>query len=352
MTKEITSKRQDNILTLLDSGEPLHISQIISGAAVKHGPVSKITINRDLDKLIRLNYIVRQGKGRAAAYCLSSHYNLVKSIDVLDYFQAEADQRKIKGRFNFDIFASLGDIFNSDEKSWLLDLNKEYQANIKKLPSALYQKELERLIIEFSWKSSQIEGNTYTLLETEALILERKRASGHKEEEATMILNHKKALDFILKNRGSFKNISLKKIEEIHSLVAGGLGISKNIRKAPVGITGTKYKPIDNQWQIKEALEKTCVLVNKEKDIFTKSIMASIMIAYIQPFEDGNKRTSRLLGNAILLAASACPLSYRNASEEEYKKAVLLFFEQNNISYYKQLFLKQYEFAVKNYFRA
>ena len=76
------------------------------------------------------------------------------------------------------------------------------------------------------------------------------------------------------------------------------------------------------------------------------------MIAYIQPFEDGNKRTARILSNAILLAADACPLSYRNANETEYKKAILLFFEQNNISYFKKLFLEQYEFAVKNYFRA
>ena len=76
------------------------------------------------------------------------------------------------------------------------------------------------------------------------------------------------------------------------------------------------------------------------------------MIAYIQPFEDGNKRTARLLNNALLLANGECPISYRNANEIEYKKAIILFFEQNNISYFKKLFIEQYEFAVKNYFRA
>ena len=79
--------------------------------------------------------------------------------------------------------------------------------------------------------------------------------------------------------------------------------------------------------------------------------MASVLIAYIQPFEDGNKRTSRIMGNAVLMAHGLCPLSYRNANETEYKKAVILFYEQNNHSYYKKLFLGQFEFAVRNYFR-
>ena len=209
---------------------------------------------------------------------------------------------------------------------------------------------MERLIIEFSWRSSQIEGNTYTLLETEILIKESREAAGHKKEEATMILNHKKVLDFILKNKKEFKTLFADKIERVHSIITKDLNIPKNIRRSIVGVTGTKYKPLDNEWQIKEVLEKTCELINKEKNVFAKSIIASIMIAYIQPFEDGNKRTARILSNAVLLAGASCPLSYRSANEGEYKKAVLLFFEQNNISYFKKLFMEQYEFAVKNYF--
>ena len=79
-------------------------------------------------------------------------------------------------------------------------------------------------------------------------------------------------------------------------------------------------------------------------------MLAILLIAYIQPFVDGNKRTSRMIGNAILLANNACPLSYRSINELEYKKAVLLFYEQNNLSYFKKLFIEQYEFVVGNYF--
>lgn len=347
-----TNKRQDFIIALLEKVGNLSVSQIREGVGKNIGKISKITINRDLEILIQLGFAKREGRGRAASYRLSEYYNLVKKIDIEDYFKIEPDKRTAQEKFNFQIFSFLKNIFNDEEKNWLENLDREYRNNIKHLSETTLRKEMERLIIEFSWKSSQIEGNTYTLLETETLIKENKEAAGHKKEEAIMILDHKKTLDFILKNKNKFKNISVDKIEHIHSIITSELGIPRNIRKSLVGITGTKYKPLDNTWQIREVLEKSCKMINKEKDIFTKSIAASIMIAYIQPFEDGNKRTARLLGNAILLAGGSCPLSYRNASEAEYKKAVILFFEQNNISYFKKLFMGQYEFAVKNYFRA
>lgn len=165
-----------------------------------------------------------------------------------------------------------------------------------------------------------------------------------------MILNHKKALEYIRKNKNIFKKISVAKIEDIHFLLTQKLKISRGLRRSPVGIVGTKYRPLDNQHQIKEALEKTCELVNKEKDPFAKAVILSAMIAYVQPFEDGNKRASRMTSNAILMAFGICPLSYRSVDEAEYKKAVILFYELNNINYFKQLFIEQFQFAVENYF--
>ena len=267
-----------------------------------------------------------------------------KDISATDYFQ------HIKKSFNFNVFDELRGILTNEEKVFLNNLNRSYQSKIKKLPPEIIKKEFERLTIELSWKSSKIEGNTYSLLETEQLIKENHEAKNHSKEEAIMILNHKKTLDYLRNNLTEFKEISLKKIVEVHSLLVGDLNISKNVRKILVRITGTAYTPLDNKFQINEALEATAVLVNKEKNPFTKAIMLMLLIAYIQPFIDGNKRTSRLMGNAILLAHDCCPLSYRSIDELEYKKAVLLFYEQNNISYFKKLFLNQYKFVVENYF--
>ena len=74
------------------------------------------------------------------------------------------------------------------------------------------------------------------------------------------------------------------------------------------------------------------------------------MISYIQPFEDGNKRTGRILANAILFSNNCCPLSYRSIKESEYKKAIILFYENNSLVAFKDLFLNQYKFAVEKYF--
>lgn len=344
------NKRQENILNILEKGGAFSIFEILDEIIKALGDVSKITINRDLDKLMRLGFVIRKGKARASVYDISKHYNLIKPVDIEKYFKIDTDKRSAKERFDFSVFSFLRNIFIQEEKDYLKKINKQYEENIKGISELVQKQEFERLMIELSWKSSQIEGNTYTLLETESLILENKEAKGHKKEEAIMILNHKKALEYIRKNRSTFKKISVAKIEDIHFLLTQKLKISRGLRKSPVGIVGTKYRPLDNQHQIKEALEKTCELVNKEKDPFAKAIILSVMIAYIQPFEDGNKRTSRMISNAMLMAFGICPLSYRSIDEAEYKKAVILFYELNNISYFKQLFIEQFQFAVDNYF--
>jgi Fic family protein len=143
----------------------------------------------------------------------------------------------------------------------------------------------------------------------------------------------------------------LRKIEDIHSLVSAELGIEKGLRKRGVGIIGTAYLPFDNIFQIRESLESLCRLVNGLGDAFSKALIAVAGISYIQPFEDGNKRTSRLIGNAILAANGLCPLSYRSANEVDYKKAIILFYEQHSLESFKQLFIEQYKSAVENYFR-
>ncbi len=348
MTKKIKqlNKRQEQILAIIETRQSVAVSDIIELLS----DFSRITIIRDLNLLLKNKYLERIGRGRSVAYNLSKQYLLIKPIDVEKYFKVLPDKREVMEHFNFKLFGSIASLFTAEEKQELNWLTEKYRQQIKKINKNKLKQEFERLTIELSWKSSAIEGNTYSLLETEALIKNGKLAKGHKREEATMILNHKSALDYIRKNAGGFKNISVKKIIEIHSLLTAKLNIAMGLRQGLVGIVGTKYRPLDNQYQIKEALESACKAVNKEKDPLEKALILMILIAYIQPFADGNKRTGRLSANAILLAHKLCPLSYRSVDEIEYKKAVILFYEQNNISYFKKLFIEQFEFAVNNYF--
>lgn len=165
-----------------------------------------------------------------------------------------------------------------------------------------------------------------------------------------MLLNHKEALDFILENPDYLNPLQVSKIEDIHSVLIKELDVERNLRKRRVGISGTNYKPLDNEFQIIEALERTCQLINGKQNVFEKSLLALVLISYIQPFMDGNKRTARIVSNAILINQRYCPISFRTVDAVEYKKAMLLFYEQNNISSFKEIFINQFEFAVNTYF--
>lgn len=346
------TKRQLNILDFIKQQKDVGNKEILDFLQ-QESDVSRVTVVRDINTFLAGGLVKKEGKGRNVKYSIKAGSSLLAYFDVEEYFKIEPDRRIILNeRFNFDVFKNLKNIFSQDEIIKMKKLNREYQKRVKKLSPAILKKELERIIIELSWKSSKLEGNTYTLIDTEVLIKEQKKASGHSNEEAIMILNHKKVLDYILDKKNFFEKISLKQIENIHSLIVQDLNIEKGLRKKIIRITGTRYKPLDNQHQIKEAMEKFIKVINGLGDPFSRAVLVMLMISYIQPFEDGNKRTSRLLGDAILLASNVCPLSFRSMDDGEYKKAVILFYEQNSALYFKELFIEQFEFAVENYFLA
>jgi Fic family protein len=241
-------------------------------------------------------------------------------------------------------------LFTAAEQNHLDTLQAKHTANIKSLTKAQYQKESERLAIDLSWKSSQIEGNTYSLLETERLLRDKETAAGKHKDEATMLLNHKEAIDFIVDHPDYLDPIVIRSIEDIHSILIKDLDVERNIRTSRVGITGTNYRPLDNEFQIRDALQQMCMLVNAKKNVFEKALLIQVLLSYIQAFDDGNKRTARIVSNAILISNNYCPISFRTVNSIEFKEAMLIFYEQNNISAIKKIFIDQFEFAVKTYF--
>lgn len=315
--------------------------------------VSYATLKRILAKLISENYLSKNGQGKGTKYIISPAFEVIQKIDIDEYYQKEIDDRKIKEKFNFSIINEVlakHSVFTENEILKLNGFQAKFQKNISQLSKSEYKKEFERLAIDLSWKSSQIEGNTYSLLETEKLLKEKETAAGKTKEEATMLLNHKDALDFIFDNPDYLYPLSVSKIEDIHSILVKELLVERNLRKRRVGISGTNYRPLDNEFQISEALQNSCDVINNKKNVFEKALLALVLISYIQPFMDGNKRTARIVGNAILINENCCPLSFRTVDSIDYKKAMLLFYEQNNLSNFKMIFINQCEFAVNTYF--
>lgn len=343
------NNRQTKLLELLLVNSPSSRSRIED--LLKNENVSRITIIRDLNYLIGVDLIEQVGGGKYIEYRLKPGKELLIPIDLEKYFSTITDTRKIRYlAFNFNFIDHLTEVFSNDELEVFEQGKNKLKNNFSSLDKTILKREMERFTIELSWKSSQIEGNTYSLLETEELIKNKKEAKGHDKNEATMILNHKSAFDTILEKRESFREISVADIRTIHSELVKELGIKSGIRESGVGITGTKYLPLDNKWQIEEALNKLIVQTKKIKSVPEKALIFLAVIAYLQPFTDGNKRTSRMISNAILLANGYYPLSYRSVDEVEYKKALILFYEQNNLYHLKRIFLEQQRFAIENYF--
>ena len=314
---------------------------------------SDATMNRVIASGVQDGSIVVEGKARATRYRLSDQAHLLMPLNLDTYFSMDQDKRQVQTSFNFDLIRHqlpVVTLFTDDEMALLNELQTEFRQHISEMTENEYRKEMERLGIDLSWKSSQIEGNTYSLLETERLLRESKTANGKTKEEAVMLLNHKDALRFVLDNPDYLQHLTISHIEDIHQLITKELSVDRGIRHRRVGITGTNYHPLDNEFQIREALHDTCDLINGKKNVFEKALLTLMLLSYIQAFSDGNKRTARITSNAILIANGYCPLSFRSVDSIDYKKAMLIFYEQNNLYAFKKIFIEQFEFAVREYF--
>ena len=342
-------KQQEIMGIMLEKGS-MSSSAIHAEMARVGTEVSLVTVKRMLSEMVKLGALAVTGSGRAVRYQVTIQGRILTDIDAKKYCAVEPDKRYGASGYNFDLFDGLSDdIFDEEELKRLDDSTKEYNDRAADVSATLQKKELERLVVELAWKSSRIEGNTYTLLDTEKLILENKEAPGHGKDEARMILNHKNAFYFIWEHSAKFKTFDLSNLEQLHAIIVKDSGVNLGLRKGLVGVTGSKYRPLDNAYQIREAVAALLRAVAKMKTPYAKALLALAGISYVQPFEDGNKRTSRLTADALLLAHGCAPLSYRSVDENEYREAMLVFYELNSIVPIKKIFIAQYEFAAKNY---
>lgn len=344
------SQPHNEIIRILFKKGALQSSAIHEVLSKNGSSMSFVTTKRALSAMAKEGLIFSLGAGRSVRYDLAVPGRVFFDVDAKEYCGVEPDKRYGASAYNFDLFPHFPpEIFDAAELKSLEDATADYRNRIQGVSPALQKKELERLVIELSWKSSKIEGNTYTLLDTEKLIKDKKEAKGHSKEEAQMIVNHKDAFYFVRENAPLFRTLTGKNLERLHAVLVNGMGIGTGFRKGLAGVTGSKYRPLDNRYQIREAVDALAGAVGRVETPYSKALVALLGVSYIQPFEDGNKRTSRLMANAILLAHRCAPLSYRSVEESEYREATLAFYELNSIIPFKKIFIGQYEFAAKNY---
>jgi len=351
MSDKKLNRRQQFILSLIKSDKKYALNDIALLFSESDKP-SSATLRRDISGLRDFGYLEYTGDRKSSRYTLSMYGMLNAPIDPHEYCILDVDKRSGNTAFNFSLFRNINfDIFRDDDLKKMDQATKEYIHKSKNASDVLIQKELERFVIELSWKSSKIEGNTYTLLDTEKLLRDGVEASGHSKEEAIMILNHKKVFQYVLKHGKLYRNVTIHLIEDIHRILVQELGVSYGLRKKQVGITGSSYRPLSVPSQIKEGIQDVCATIEKMKSPYSKAFIALLGISYIQPFEDGNKRTARLLANAILISYNCAPLSYRSVDEILYKESTLVFYEKNSIIPMRDIFIKQYLFACEQYLK-
>jgi hypothetical protein len=221
----LENHKGNSVLLKFIRENPASSSRAIHLAA---GKGSFATTKREINALVKTGQLVAEGQSRATRYRISSTIKLFAPIDLASYFEKEIDDREIQGDFNFSLITDvLGnvDLFTPDEVATLAELQAEFRTNVSQMSSIAYTKEMERLAIDLSWKSSQIEGNTYSLLETERLLKDKETAAGKPKDDATMLLNHKEALHFILENPDYVVPLSIARIEDVHSILIKDLEV-------------------------------------------------------------------------------------------------------------------------------
>ncbi|HQT03433.1 MAG TPA: Fic family protein [Thiotrichales bacterium] len=238
-------------------------------------------------------------------------------------------------------------------ESLRLQLHEMGRTSVGERPAGTYARDiLDRLLVDLSWASSRLEGNTYSRLDTQNLIEFGQVAQGKDAIETQMILNHKAAIEMLIENADdvtfdpfTFKNLHAVLSQELMPDPAA----SGRLRKRPVDISGTVFHPI----AMPQILED-CFLLLLEKasairDPFEQAFFLMVQLPYLQPFEDVNKRVSRIGVNIPLIKHNLCPLSFIDVPERAYIEGTLGVYELNRIELLRDVFVWAYERSCQRY---
>ncbi|HSX11058.1 MAG TPA: Fic family protein, partial [Chlamydiales bacterium] len=213
-------------------------------------------------------------------------------------------------------------------------------------PAGTYARQIfNRLLIDLSWNSSRLEGNTYSLLETERLLSLGVVAEGKNSEETQMILNHKATIEFLVESAKE-TGINRFTILNIHALLADNLLPSTacgSLRSIAVGIGGSAYHPLMVPQLIQECFQQIIDIANRINNPFEQAFFLMVHLPYLQPFEDVNKRVSRLTANIPLIRENLCPLSFVGVPEQAYINGLLAVYELNRVELLREVFVWAYE---------
>jgi Fic/DOC family len=373
MQAKNNSKQLDLIEQIFNANpNGIGISALETSIAALGQTMPRRTLQRRLDDLIDAKRIVAQGGSRSITYVLAQQqrsqilharapsaqfetYVPLSAIglEVRDGVRKPLIARKPVGydRDFLERYRPNQDFYLSEfQRNRLHDLGR---TSMDVRPAGTYARDvLSRLLIDLSWSSSRLEGNTYSRLDTQLLIERGHVAEGKNAQETQMILNHKAAIEFIVTNADevAFNPFTILNLHDILSdnLLADPMA-SGRLRIRDVEISGTVFLPLSIPQKIAECFELTLRKAAAIIDPFEQAFFAMVHLPYLQPFEDVNKRVSRLAANIPLIQKNLCPLSFIDVPDKAYIEGTLGVYELKRPELLRDVFVWAYERSCQRY---
>lgn len=351
--------------------EGVGIDALLKSAGLE---ISRRTLQRRLSRLVSDGRLMTEGEGRALRYRVMSTLHEIQTADSPPALESEIEpyiplssegreikdyvRRPIQKRTPVGYNQSFLEAYYPNKISYLPG---ELRNQLRTIgtpsegdrPAGTFARDImNRLLIDLSWASSRLEGNTYSRLDTERLIEFGQAAEGKDAMETQMILNHKAAIELLV-DEADRVEFSPYTIFSLHALLSDGLLADRSaggrIRNRPVDIGGSVYRPIAIPQRIEELFRIVISLAKEISDPFEQSFFVMVHLPYLQPFEDMNKRVSRLAANIPLIRHNLCPLSFIDVPERAYIDAMLGIYELNRIELLCDVFVWAYERSCQQY---
>ena len=338
-------------------------------------PPPRRTLQHRIKSLVDTGGLVREGSGRwtryrvphetpsvhrvaAAPVTWSFHVEVLPPLSAPGAEILEHVRRPLPVREPVGYDREFLDAYRANETFYLSPaertlLHEVGRPEIAEQPAGTYARQiLNRLLIELSWNSSRLEGNTYSLLDTRRLLDVGEEAEGKARLEAQMILNHKDAIEFLV-DAAEDVGFNRYTILNLHALLAYNLlpdpDAAGRLRRMQVEIGRSVFYPLGVPQLIEECFDRILAIASAIADPFEQAFFMMVQLPYLQPFDDVNKRVSRLSANIPLIKGNLSPLSFEDVSRDLYTQAMLGVYELNRIELLRDVFLWAYKRSAARY---
>ena len=323
-------------------------------------------VQRRLQLLVKERRLRKEGNTRGARYWLASSPAKPSPATPEDYPPLSPAAVALRAEIRKPIFQRAPvpyrrdflDDYRPNETFYLPEAVRAHLKNmgqpstVERAAGTYARQILERLLIDLSFNSSRLEGNTYSILDTERLLRAGEQPQGKDIRETQMILNHKGAIEYLVEEAERIA-FDLHTIRNIHALLSENLmgdpSDSGRVRVSAVNIAGTVYRPLEIPSQIEECLRQVLRTAQSIEDPFEQSFFSLVHLPYLQPFIDVNKRTSRLAANIPFIRENLCPISFSGVPGDAYTDGIIAVYELNKVDLLRDVFVWAYERSCMEY---